>query len=72
MATIAWAGRLEDLMARVETSDAFAAIPTVDLGQGDRINLGAAGIMSRLPEIATAVGGVTSARCARREPSRRG
>ena len=48
-------------MARVESSDAFAAIPTTDLGQGDRINLGVAGIMSRLPEVAAAVGGVTAA-----------
>jgi AhpD family alkylhydroperoxidase len=48
-------------MARIEPSDAFAAIPTVDLGQGDRINLGVAGIMSRLPDVAAAVGGVTAA-----------
>ena len=61
MAIIAWPGRLEDLMARIESSDAFAAIPTVDLGQGDRINLGVAGIMSRLPDVAAAVGGVTNA-----------
>ena len=48
-------------MARIEPSDAFAGVPTVDLGQGDRINLGVAGIMSRLPEVAAAVGGVTAA-----------
>ena len=48
-------------MARVESSDAFAAIPTTDLGQGDRINLGVAGIMSRLPEVAAAVGVLTNA-----------
>ena len=48
-------------MARIEPSDAFAGIPMVDLGQGDRINLGVAGIMSRLPEVAAAVGGVTAA-----------
>jgi AhpD family alkylhydroperoxidase len=48
-------------MARIESSDAFAAIPTTDLGQGDRINLGVAGIMSRLPDVAAAVGGVTVA-----------
>jgi len=48
-------------MARIEPSDAFAGIPTVDLGQGDRINLGVAGIMSRLPDVAAAVGGVTAA-----------
>ncbi|WP_123023596.1 carboxymuconolactone decarboxylase family protein [Mycolicibacterium stellerae] len=48
-------------MARLESSDAFAAIPTTDLGRGDRINLGVAGIMSRLPDVAAAVGGVTAA-----------
>ena len=48
-------------MARIEPSDAFAAIPTIDLGQGDRINLGVASIMSRLPYVAAAVGGVTNA-----------
>ena len=48
-------------MARIEPSDAFAGLPTVDLGHGDRINLGVAGIMSRLPEVAAAVGGVTAA-----------
>ena len=48
-------------MARIESSDAFAGIPTVDLGRGDRINLGVAGIMSRLPDVAAAVGGVTTA-----------
>jgi hypothetical protein len=35
-------------MARIQPADSFAAIPTADLGQGDRINLGVAGIMSRL------------------------
>ena len=48
-------------MARIESSDAFAAVPTMDLGQGDRINLGVAGIMSRLPDVAAAVGAVTGA-----------
>lgn len=48
-------------MARIESSDAFAGLQTVDLGQGDRINLGVAGIMSRLPDVAAAVGGVTGA-----------
>ena len=48
-------------MARIEASDAFAAMRTTDLGQGDRINLGVAGIMSRLPDVAAAVGGVTNA-----------
>jgi AhpD family alkylhydroperoxidase len=48
-------------MARVESSDAFADVPTADLGQGDRINLGVAGILTRLPDVAAAVGGVTAA-----------
>jgi alkylhydroperoxidase family enzyme len=48
-------------MARIQASDAFAAIPTTDLGQGDRINLGVAAIMSRLPDVAAAVGGLTNA-----------
>jgi alkylhydroperoxidase family enzyme len=48
-------------MARIQASDAFAAIPTTDLGQGDRINLGVAGIMSRLPDVAVAVGALTNA-----------
>jgi len=48
-------------MARIQASGAFAAIPTTDLGQGDRINLGVAGIMSRLPDVAAAVGGLTNA-----------
>jgi AhpD family alkylhydroperoxidase len=48
-------------MARIESSDAFVGIPTTDLGQGDRINIGVAGIMSRLPDVAAAVGGVTTA-----------
>ena len=48
-------------MARIEQSDTFAAVPMVDLGQGDRINLGVVGIMSRLPDVAAAVGGVTAA-----------
>ena len=48
-------------MARIEASDAFAGVRTADLGQGDRINLRVAGIMSRLPDVAAAVGGVTNA-----------
>ncbi len=48
-------------MARIEPSDDFAAIPTADLGQGDRINFGVAAVMSRLPDVAAAVGGVTAA-----------
>jgi AhpD family alkylhydroperoxidase len=48
-------------MARIEKSDAFAAIPLTDIGQGDRINIGVAGIMSRLPDVAAAVGTLTTA-----------
>jgi alkylhydroperoxidase family enzyme len=48
-------------MVRIEPSDAFAEIPKTDLGQGDRINLTVASIMYRLPDVATAVGGVTAA-----------
>ena len=48
-------------MARIESSDAFAELQTADIGQGDRINLGVAGIMSRLPDVAVALGGVTVA-----------
>jgi AhpD family alkylhydroperoxidase len=48
-------------MPRVEPAAAFAGISTVDLGQGDRINMGVAGIMARLPDVAAAVGGVTNA-----------
>jgi AhpD family alkylhydroperoxidase len=48
-------------MARIEASDVFAEMPTTDVGQGDRINLGVASIMYRLPEVATAIGAVTTA-----------
>lgn len=48
-------------MTRIAPSDAFAAVPTADLGQGDRINLGVAGIMGRLPAAAEALGGLTMA-----------
>ena len=48
-------------MPRIEPSGAFTGVSTTDLGQGDRINLGVAGIMSRLPDVAVAVGGVTAA-----------
>lgn len=36
-------------------------MPTADIGQGDRINLGVAGIMFRQPQVAAAVGAVTAA-----------
>ena len=48
-------------MTRIASSEAFAAIPTQDLGQGDRINLGIAGIIGRLPVAAEALGGLTAA-----------
>lgn len=48
-------------MARVAGSAVFRDVPVADLGQGDRINLGVAAIMSRLPEVAGAVAGVTAA-----------
>ncbi|MDY6997704.1 MAG: carboxymuconolactone decarboxylase family protein [Actinomycetota bacterium] len=48
-------------MARIEQAAGFADIPTAELGEGDRVNLGVAGIMSRLPDVAAAVGGVTGA-----------
>ena len=48
-------------MTRIAPSEAFAAIPTQDLGQGDRINLGVAGIIGRLPVAAEALGALTAA-----------
>jgi AhpD family alkylhydroperoxidase len=48
-------------VTRIEPSSAFAAVPTEDLGQGDRINLGVAAIMSRLPSVAEALGSLTAA-----------
>lgn len=48
-------------MTRIEPSGAFAAVPTQDLGQGDRINLGVAAIMGRLPAVAEALGSLTAA-----------
>ena len=48
-------------MTRIEPSTAFAAVPTTDLGQGDRINLGVAGIIGRLPVAAEALGALTGA-----------
>jgi AhpD family alkylhydroperoxidase len=48
-------------MTRIAPSEAFAAVPTTDLGQGDRINLGVAGIIGRLPAAAEALGGLTAA-----------
>ncbi|ORW92977.1 carboxymuconolactone decarboxylase [Mycobacterium sp. IEC1808] len=48
-------------MTRIEPSSAFAAVPIQDLGQGDRINLGVASIMGRLPAVAEALGALTTA-----------
>jgi AhpD family alkylhydroperoxidase len=48
-------------MPRIAPSDAFANAELSDLGQGDRINLGVAAIMTRRPEVAQALGGLTAA-----------
>lgn len=48
-------------MTRIVPSEAFAAGPTEDLGQGDRINLGVAAIIGRLPAVAEALGALNSA-----------
>jgi alkylhydroperoxidase family enzyme len=48
-------------MTRITPSTAFAAVPTEDLGQGDRINLDVAAIMGRLPAAAEALGSLTAA-----------
>jgi AhpD family alkylhydroperoxidase len=48
-------------MSRIAPSDAFAGADLGDLGQGDRINLGVAAIMTRRPEVAQALGGLTAA-----------
>jgi AhpD family alkylhydroperoxidase len=48
-------------MTRVAPSSAFADIPVVDLGQSDRINLGVASLVSRLPKVAEALGALTAA-----------
>jgi hypothetical protein len=47
-------------MTRITPSTAFAAVPTEDLGQGDRINLGVTAIMGRLPAAAEALGSLTA------------
>jgi AhpD family alkylhydroperoxidase len=48
-------------MTRIAPSAAFADVPIVDLGQGDRINLGIAAILSRLPQVAEALGALNGA-----------
>lgn len=48
-------------MSRVAPSSAFASIPTDDLGQGDRINLGVASILGHRPDVAAALGSLRAA-----------
>ena len=48
-------------LTRIAPSEAFAAVPTEDLDQGDRINFGVASIIGRLPAAAEALGGLTGA-----------
>ena len=48
-------------MTRIAESSAFADVPVVDLGQGDRINLGVAAIIARLPKVAEALGALNAA-----------
>ena len=48
-------------MARIAPSTVFASVPTDDLSQGDRINLGVAAILGHRPEVASALGSVRAA-----------
>jgi alkylhydroperoxidase family enzyme len=48
-------------LTRIVASAAFAAVPREDLGQGDRINLGVAAIIGRLPAVAEALGALNAA-----------
>ena len=48
-------------MSRIAPSEAFAAIPADDLGQGDRINLGVASILGHRPQVAGALGALKAA-----------
>lgn len=48
-------------MTRIAQSTAFANVPVVDLGQGDRINLGVAAILGRLENVAEALGALNAA-----------
>jgi AhpD family alkylhydroperoxidase len=48
-------------MTRIAPSDAFADVPVVDFGQGDRINLGVAAILGRLPKIAEGLAALNAA-----------
>src|ERR1700747_535405 len=48
-------------MTRIAPSTAFADVPVVDVGQGDRINLGVAAIVGRVPKVAEALGALNAA-----------
>jgi alkylhydroperoxidase family enzyme len=48
-------------MTRIAPSAAFAGVPTDNLGQGDRINLGVAAIIGRLTAVAEAIGSLNAA-----------
>jgi AhpD family alkylhydroperoxidase len=48
-------------MTRIAPSTVFAEVPVVDLGQGDRINIGVAAILSRLDKVAEALGALNGA-----------
>ncbi len=48
-------------MTRIAPSPAFAGVPADELGQGDRINLGVAAIIGRLPAVAEALGALNAA-----------
>ena len=48
-------------MTRIAPSVAFADVPVVDLGQGDRINLGVAAIVGRLGKVAEGLGALNAA-----------
>jgi AhpD family alkylhydroperoxidase len=49
------------IMTRIAPSAVFADVSVVDLGQGDRINLGVAAILSRLDKVAEALGALNGA-----------
>ena len=48
-------------MTRIAPSATFAEIPVVDLGQGDRINLGVVAIVGRLGKVAEGLGALNAA-----------
>jgi AhpD family alkylhydroperoxidase len=51
-----------EAMTRIAPSPVFADVPVVDVGQGDRINLGVAAIVGRVPKVAEALGALNAAR----------